>query len=413
MLEEESKFRQEIILDTEDNLKHEKMKERKEIEAAVLLKNFLERNILPEEETEEVIKKVKDLRNGKDILIHMSGTEHLENILREGIVSHKFAERAGKRVQGFTAAGHRPPAQERFGMDKISFWDGDDFRERQLARIESEFNKTYMEEMVEMACELLKMDKDSRNKAIAEYFKNKNVMEEITSRMAKAIDVPLEEYFEKKGQYGGNEKEMMEKIGDKYPAFIPFFSKFLTEYRASWKRVEKLFSSITDWQKLVEENLPQDQNFSEIETKNALKTLHNIKKKVLEEKKRNDLKKESFLFAIFEMIGNVPWVDAIVIDKTKLPPSKREEKLGEWQWESLVKLRIAPRLFAGLIFDDGSKIQTEIAKCLIEFLNKYKVPVYNKNGEIIWPKKMTFAESQEWLEQKKKRNNENNQYGII
>lgn len=58
-----------------------------------------ERSKEEKEELNEIMEKVKDLRSGKGILAHESFCDNLECILREGILSRKFAERASEKLE--------------------------------------------------------------------------------------------------------------------------------------------------------------------------------------------------------------------------------------------------------------------------------------------------------------------------
>ncbi|PIU02042.1 hypothetical protein COT68_00015 [bacterium (Candidatus Torokbacteria) CG09_land_8_20_14_0_10_42_11] len=53
--------------------------------------------------------------------------------------------------------------------------------------------------------------------------------------------------------------------------------------------------------------------------------------------------------------------------------------------EVLIKPRIAPRFFSGLIIGKESKIKPEDMASIIEGIRKKRLPIYDIRGEQIWP----------------------------
>lgn len=139
------------------------------------------------------------------------------------------------------------------------------------------------------------------------------------------------------------------------------------------------------------------------------------REEISEEMKTKYLKKHNFLNIGFPAKSNPliiliigprpipPPFDffAIVIDKAKLPSSHNIENLGPWSSEVLLKPRVAPRFFSGIIVHSESKVKVESAKLVFDFAKNYKIPIYNEKGDIIWPKAIKYDELKEWLEERK------------
>jgi len=122
MREKGPKFTPEEIEEKQNGIEREKEPEK--ILLLDTLKKLLEAQQISEEEINRYAEKFLDLKNPEGILLHISEPKNLERILKEGILSHKFVERASMTD---LPGGFEPVQQDKYGMDYISFYDSDVF----------------------------------------------------------------------------------------------------------------------------------------------------------------------------------------------------------------------------------------------------------------------------------------------
>lgn len=89
---------------------------------------------------------------------------------------------------------------------------------------------------------------------------------------------------------------------------------------------------------------------------------------------------------------------AVLIDKNMLPSKKQAFPIynkGAWEYEAMVKNRIAPRFFRGLIILSDRYLNEIINNDeSVKRLKRFKIPLYDIEGNMIWPQKITAKEIQ-------------------
>lgn len=79
------------------------------------------------------MKGVIDVQDGRGMIAHHSHVDNLKRILQEGILSYKFVERAGEKVEEIQRRTEWDMlVQKTYGMEMISFYDGDLARRMEL-----------------------------------------------------------------------------------------------------------------------------------------------------------------------------------------------------------------------------------------------------------------------------------------
>ncbi len=104
--------------------------------------------------------------------------------------------------------------------------------------------------------------------------------------------------------------------------------------------------------------------------------------------KQNGLSKLNEIYN--HMLSHAKWRPLLIFRTKRIPFQLRhwdlaatgEDRANELHFSN----RIPPRSIMGIVYDIESKLHGEQSKIVLKMCQKYGIPLYNKNFDLVWPK---------------------------